>query len=76
MDEVKDKLNINMNYANPGDHVPEAERNNRIIMGRIRAAFHRLPYKAMPKIMIRHLAMECTSKLNLFPAKEGGISDY
>ena len=40
MDEVKDKLNITMNYANPGDHVPEAERNNRTIKERIRAAFH------------------------------------
>ena len=75
MDVVKEKMNIDINYANAGDHVPEAERNNRTIKEHFRATFHRLPYKAMPRIMIRYLAMECTSKLNLFPVK-GGISDY
>ena len=71
----QDKLNATMNFASPGDHVPEAERNNRTIKERIRAPFHRLPYKAMPRVMIRYLSMECTSKLNIFPAK-GGISPY
>ena len=31
MDDVKDKLDINMNYSNVQDHVPAAERNNRTI---------------------------------------------
>jgi len=75
MEKVKDELNIHMNYANAQDHVPEAERNNRTIKERIRAAYHRLPYKAIPKIMIRYLAYECTRKLNLFPVK-GGVSSY
>ena len=75
MDDVKNKLNIELNYANAGDHVPEAECNNRTIKERFRAAYHRLPYKAMTRIMIRYLAMDCTNKLNLFPAK-GGISEY
>ena len=75
IEPVQDKLNATMNFANPGDHVPEAERNNRTIKERIRAAFHRLPYKAMPRVMIRYLSMECTSKLNIFPAK-AGISPY
>ena len=52
IEPVQDKLNATMNFANPGDHVPEAERNNRTIKERIRAAFHRLPYKAMPRVMI------------------------
>eukprot|EP00980_Cylindrotheca_fusiformis_P018259 scaffold5933_cov78-Cylindrotheca_fusiformis.AAC.1 len=34
MDEVQDELDVEMNYANPGDHVPEAERNNRTIKER------------------------------------------
>ena len=29
----------------------------------------------MPRVMIRYLSMECTFKLNMFPAK-GGISPY
>lgn len=72
---VQDKLQTTLNFANSMDHVPEAERNNQTIKEQIQAAFHRLPYKALPNMMFWYLAMECTSKLNLFPAK-GGISLY
>ena len=41
----------------------------------MRAAFHRLPYTAIPKVMIKILAMESTNKLNFFPPK-GGVSKY
>ena len=64
MDELRDHYNVTMNYANPQEHVPEAERNNRVIKERFRAAFHRLPFKALPKIMVKTLAMECAKKLN------------
>ena len=74
MDLVNDDLNVKMNYTNAKDHVPEAERNNRTIKERIRACYHRLPYKALPRIIIRHMAMNCTHLLNLFPVKHG-ISD-
>jgi len=75
MNPVKDKLNIEMNFSNPGDHVPEVEWNNRTIKERIRATFHRLPYKAITHIMVWYLVMDCTHKINMFPAK-GGISQY
>ena len=75
MDKVKDELEVEMNYTNAQDHVPEAERNNRTIKERVRTAHHRLPYKVIPKIMIRYLVMESTRKLNLFPVK-GGVSTY
>jgi hypothetical protein len=75
MDQVKDGLNIEMNFTNAQDHVPEAERNNWTIKERIRAGYHRLPYKTIPRIMIRYLAMVQTSQLNLFPVK-GGVSAY
>jgi hypothetical protein len=55
--------------------VPDVERNNRTIKERIRAAYHRLPYKALPRIMIRYLAMYQVNQLNLFPVK-GGVSAY
>jgi hypothetical protein len=75
MNELQDTYNVRMNYANPQEHVPEAERNNRVIKERFRAAFHRLPFKNIPKIMVKILAMECAKKLNFFPPK-GGISPY
>jgi hypothetical protein len=43
MDKVKDNLAVRMNFTNALDHVPEAERNNRTIKERVRAAYHQLP---------------------------------
>ena len=75
MEDVEDNLGIRMNYAPRDEHVPAAERNNRTISERIRVTYHSLPYKAMPKIMLRHLAMISAWQLNLFPVK-GGVSSY
>jgi hypothetical protein len=55
MEKVKDNLGVRMNFTNALDHVPEAERNNRTIKERVRAAYHRLPYKALPRTLIRYL---------------------
>ena len=76
MDAVKDGLEVTMNYTSQGDHQSEAERNNRVIQERFRAIAHSLPYKVMPPIMIRYLAMVCTHALNFFPAKNGISAHY
>jgi hypothetical protein len=73
--KVKDNLGVQMIFTNALDHVPEAERNNRTIKERVRAAYHRLPYKALPRTLIQYLVTTQVSQLNLFPAK-GGISPY
>jgi hypothetical protein len=75
MEKVKDDLGVRMNFTNALDHVPEAERNNRTIKERVWAAYHRLPYKALPRTLIQYLVTTQASQLNLFPAK-GGISLY
>eukprot|EP00980_Cylindrotheca_fusiformis_P016549 scaffold4962_cov112-Cylindrotheca_fusiformis.AAC.3 len=75
MDQVQDDLDVEMNYANPGDHVPEAERNNRTVKERVRVGYYRIPYKKIPRVMIRYLAMVSTRSINMFPAK-GGISAH
>jgi hypothetical protein len=75
INEIQEEFNITPNYPSAQEHVPEAERNNRVIKERMRAVFHSLPFKAIPKIMIKFLAMECTKKLNYFPPK-GGVSKY
>ena len=72
---MEDELDIEMNYTSKNEHVPEAERNNRTIGERIRAAYHHLPYKAIPKVMLTHLAIDECAKLNYFLAK-GGVSEY
>ena len=73
MNKVSDNLDVVMNYTNASDHVPEAEQNNRAIKERIRATFQRLPYKAIPRIMIRYGKRHAAEFS--FPAK-GGVSTY
>ncbi|MGL4350647.1 MAG: hypothetical protein ACRCT2_08825, partial [Plesiomonas shigelloides] len=75
MDMIYDQLSIHMNYTTTGDHVPEAERNNRTLKERIRAAFHNLPFRSLPRIVLKHLILGCCHQLNIFPAKTG-ISAY
>ena len=76
MDPVVDNMDIEMNYSAPDMHVPDIERNNRVIKERFRIAYYRLPYKKIPRIMIRYLAMVCARQLNLFPAKHGISKHY
>ena len=75
MENVEDGLGVRMNYAPRDEHVPAAERNNRTIGERIRVTYHSLPYKIIPRVMLRHLAMSSCWQLNLFPVK-GGVSNY
>jgi hypothetical protein len=64
MNQIQDTYNVQMNYANPQEHVPEAERNNHVIKERFQSAFHQLPFKSIPKTMVKILTMECAKKLN------------
>ena len=75
MSELADVYNVRTNYANPQEHVPEAERNIRVIKERFRATFHRLPFTKLPSVMVKIFAMEVTKKLNFFPPR-GGVSPY
>jgi hypothetical protein len=53
MERVFDEFSIEMNYATAGEHVPEAERNNRTVQERIRATIDNLPYVMIPKVMLQ-----------------------
>jgi hypothetical protein len=75
MDPLALEFGIQVNYASPQEHVPEAERNNRVIKERIHATYHRLPYDRLPRIMVKVLVNDSAKKLNFFPAKNG-ISQY
>ena len=69
MEPVADEMEIEMNYATTDEHVPKAERNNRTIQECIRTTYHHLPYAAIPRMMLRYLAMTCMVQLNFFPPK-------
>src|SRR6056300_1107855 len=72
---VKDDMDVHMNYANPGEHEPHAERNNQHIKALFRTHYHRMPYKCIPKVMTEHLARRVANTCNYYPAK-GGISSH
>ena len=57
MDHVTDELNVKMNYASAGKHVPGAERNNQTIKDWVKTTYHQLPYKQIPKVLIRKLVL-------------------
>ena len=67
---------LRMNCCNAGDHVPEAERNNRVIKERVRIAFHVLPFKILPRVMVKALVHVATVRLNWFPVKLGASPYY
>ena len=73
VESVQDDLDIEITSVPQGDHVPKAERNNRTIGERIHAAFHRLPYQMIPKVMMRALAKVATRQLNFL---SGAASQY
>ena len=64
-----------MRYKNTDDHVPDIDRNNRVVQGRFRIAYYSLPHKKIQRFIILHLTMLATTKLNIFSSK-GGISEY
>ena len=70
----KIEIEVEMNFANPGDHCPHVERNNQTVKERIRAILHGLPFKYFPKQLIRAIGIKATKGLNILPAKDG-VSD-
>ena len=76
MEEIQDELDIEMNFSNPGEHVGQAKRNNRFLGERIQACYQNLPYKAIPRIMIKHMCMNQAKNATVFPAKNGISAHY
>ena len=72
-DPVKDHMDIHMNYASRGEHDPKSERNNQHVKALFRVQFHRMPFKAIPRVMTEHIAKRVTRVANYYPAK-GGLS--
>lgn len=67
--------NLHLNFANPQEYVPEAERNKRVIQDLVRDTYHCLSFRHLPRNLYIYLVSECTKKLNFFPAKYG-VSKY
>ena len=72
---VSDKWDVEINFSNPGEHVPDIERGNRTLQERFRVQLYWLPFEALPRVMIRYLPLRITRDQSLFP-KDEGISKY
>ena len=65
-----------MNYSNPQEHVPDAERNNRVITERVHACYHHLPYVHLSRTLTKYMVIEYTKKLNYFAAQNDVTKYY
>jgi hypothetical protein len=56
----------------PADsHVPEAERSIRTIKETVRATIHGMPYKRLPRVMVRELVSFAARTYNMLPSGDG-----
>ena len=62
---------ITMNIVTADSHVGEIERSIRTVKERLRTCVHGLPFKRIPKLMIRHMIDNVVRCLNQFPWKNG-----
>ena len=64
-----------MNLVAANEHVPEIERTNNVFKERLRACYHRLPYKNLHRALLIAMVEDCAHKTNFFPVK-AGLSRY
>ena len=71
--KIKSDITALLNTTGASEHVPEVERQIRVIKERVRAVRNSLPYNIIPKLMIGMMVRYVVSWLNNFPST-GGIS--
>ena len=66
---------VDVNIVPTDSHVGEVERSIRTIKERLRSCVHGLPFKRLPKLLIRHMVANAVRCLNQFPWKNGNSDD-
>ena len=67
-------IGAELNLAAPDEHVPEVERNIRVIKDRLRSMLADMPFSKIPKHLKRKLALTCITMLNVVP-REASVSN-
>ena len=75
LQDFANQHNITLLSAPSQSHIPRAEKNIRMIKERVRSLFHTLPFRTIPKTILKYLMIQITAMLNYFPARYG-ISKY
>ena len=67
-------VQINLNTTAAREHVPEIERQIRVVKERARSVYNTLPFAHVPSAVIVELMRQCVMWLNAFPVASG-VSD-
>ena len=71
--DINEDWEVDFNFSLTQQHVPDIEHKNRFLQEQFHVGLYRLPYKKLPKVMIRYLSLRVTRKRSYFP-KNTGIS--
>jgi hypothetical protein len=71
---MHDLLPTQLNVADADDHVAEVERSIRTVKERVRCTVQGLPFRRIPRLMMRAAVEGAHKALNQFPARDG-VSD-
>jgi len=66
-------IQVQLNCASKNEHVPDVERQIRVLKERVRATRHTLPFKNITNLMLHELINFCAMWINFVPPK-GGVS--
>ena len=69
--DLMERKQVSLDTAAPDEHVPEVERNIRVVKERIRSVLKGMPYKRLPPSFKRELVLSCVTLLNMVPRKAG-----
>ena len=60
LQDFANQHNITLLNAPSQSHIPRAERNIRMIKERVRSLFHTVPYRVIPKTILKYLVIQTT----------------
>ena len=66
-------MGVQPNFATANEHVPEIERQIRVLKERARACCHSLPFTYLPRLILIEMIHNAALWVNFFPPK-GGVS--
>jgi hypothetical protein len=75
-EELEHLVNVDFDFAGKDDHEPTIERFIRTIKDSCRSQRNMLPFKYVPKAIIRHLVLNSVFWWNALPGERGPLDTY
>ena len=64
-------MGITLNVTSADEHVPEIERNIRYLKEKVRGTVNSLPFRVLPRVLLKAIIYDATKWMNMFPRKAG-----